>query len=220
MSEINNELNATNEQQTEVSQDKPEKVFTQDEVNKLLAERVARANKKIEKFADYDDIKSKLDEFLNQDEERKRAELTEIDRYKSDLEKIAGERDAITNQLTEWQSKFQKQAITNEFIKVASSLNVQYLDDAIKLADLSAVTVGEDGKVEGVEDIVKALVEHKPYLVAQKQPQKLGEPTGGTKDTSDKTSEQLLADAAEKVKRTGRVEDRVAYAALKNQLGM
>jgi low affinity Fe/Cu permease len=215
MSEIINDENVTNETQAEVSTEKPEKVFTQDEVNKLLAKRVARAN---EKYADYDDIKAKLDEFLNQDEERKRSELTEIERYQKDLEKIAGERDALTNQITDWQSKFQKQAITNEFIKVASSLNVQYVDDAIKLADLSAVTVGEDGKVEGVEDVVKALVEYKPFLVAQKQPQKLGEPTGGHKDTSDKTADQLLAEAADKARRSGKDEDRVAYAILKSKL--
>lgn len=220
MSEINNELNATNETQTEVSTDtQPEKVFTQDEVNKLLAERVARANKKLDKFADYDDIKAKLDEFLNQDEERKRSELTEIDRYKSDLDKTAGERDAHSKTIAELQSQIRNQAITHEFFKVATSMNVQYLDDAHKLADLSAVTVGEDGRVEGVEDVVKALVEHKPFLVAQKQPQKLGEPTGGHKDTADKSAEQMLEDARLKAQRTGRMEDKVAFAELKNKLG-
>ena len=212
MSEINNEVNEQNENQPENTP----KTFSQEEMNEAIKSRLERERKK---FADYDEIKTKLDEFLNQDEERKRAELTEIERYQKDLEKIAGERDAIKNQITEWQSKFQQQAITNEFIKVASSLNVQYVDDAYKLADLSAVTVGEDGKVEGVEDIVKALVEHKPFLVAQKQPQKLGEPTGGNKDTSDKTSEQLLEEARAKAQRTGRIEDKVAFAELKNKLG-
>lgn len=56
----------------------------------------------------------------------------------------------------------------NEFIKVATSNNVAYIDDAVKLADLSAVTVGEGGTVEGVENTVKALVENKPFLVAEK----------------------------------------------------
>ena len=215
MSEINNEFN----EQNEVQPENTPKTFSQEELDKIVADRITRERKKLDKFADYDEIKTKLDEFLNQDEERKRAELTEIERYQKDLEKIAGERDAIKNQITEWQSKFQQQAITNEFIKVASSLNVQYVDDAYKLADLSAVTVGEDGKVEGVEDIVKALVENKPFLVAQKQPQKLGEPTGGNKDTSDKTSEQLLEEARAKAQRTGRIEDKVAFAELKNKLG-
>jgi hypothetical protein len=197
----------------------PPKTFTQEDLDKIVADRIARERKKFDKFSDYDDIKAKLDEFLNQDEERKRAEMAEIDRFKSDLDKTVGERDALTQQITELQSQVRNQAITNEFIKVATSLNVQYLDDARKLADLSAVTVSEDGKVEGIEEIVKALVEQKPYLVVQKTPQKLGEPTGGNKDTSDKTSEQILEDARLKAMRSGRAEDRVAYATLKQQLG-
>ncbi|MGG2024224.1 hypothetical protein AB1282_00300 [Gottfriedia sp. S16(2024)] len=213
--EVNNEVNATNENQPEQTP----KAFSQEDVDKIVADRIARERKKVEKFADYDELKTKLDAYEKEKEEIERSKLSEIELFKSDLEKTAGERDAFSNQIAELQSKIREQAITSEFIKVASSLNVQYVDDARKLADLSAVTVGEDGKVEGIEEIVKALVENKPFLVAQKQPQKLGEPTGGHKDTSDKTSDQLLEEARAKAQRTGRIEDKVAFAELKNKLG-
>jgi hypothetical protein len=215
MSEVINETNPT----VVEPESKPEVktvTMTQAEFDAVIVREKGRVKSK---FADYDDLKAKLEAYEKAKEESDRAELTEIERYKSDLEKIVGERDAFKNEITDWQSKFQKQAITNEFYKVATSLNVQYVDDAIKLADLSAVTVGEDGKVEGIEEIVKTLVENKPFLVAQKQPQKLGEPTSGNKDTSDKTSEQILEDARLKAMRSGRAEDRVAYATLKQQLG-
>jgi hypothetical protein len=52
-----------------------------------------------------------------------------------------------------------------------------------------------------------------------KKPQKpIGDATNSPKDTADKTSEQLLREAAEKAKRTQSMEDKIAYAALKAQL--
>jgi hypothetical protein len=52
-----------------------------------------------------------------------------------------------------------------------------------------------------------------------KKPQKpIGDATNSPKDTADKTSEQLLREAAEKAKRTQKTEDFAAYAALKMQL--
>ncbi|MNU00783.1 hypothetical protein D3C72_2440070 [compost metagenome] len=69
-------------------------------------------------------------------------------------------------------------------------------------------------------DVIKALVEAKPYLAeaSKKEPRQVGGPTGGNDPKPDKTKEQLLAEAADKARRTGRIEDRMAYAALKEEL--
>ena len=109
--------------------------------------------------------------------------------------------------------------VNSEFIKVANANGIQYVDDAMRLADLSAVKVGEDGKVEGVEEIVKALVENKPYLVAQKKAKAIGEASNQVSDRSDKTADQLLAEAAEKARKTNKPEDKIAFAKLKRELG-
>ena len=47
----------------------------------------------------------------------------------------------------------------------AAAIKAGMIDlDGLKLADLSSVKLGEDGEVEGAEDLMKALKESKPYL--------------------------------------------------------
>ncbi|NGQ95493.1 hypothetical protein G3578_10045 [Brevibacillus sp. SYP-B805] len=202
--------------------DAHEKTFTQEDVDRIVLERIARERKKLERFADYDDIKAKLAEYEKEREERQRAEMTEIERYKADYEKVTSEKQTLEQQLTELRETIKREKIVNEFIKVATALNVAYIDDALKLADLSAVTVDEDG-VKGVKEAVEALVQHKPFLLAQakKEPKTVGGPSNPNPDgTAQKTAEQLLKEAAEKARRTGRIEDRMAYAQLKKELGL
>jgi hypothetical protein len=65
-----------------------------------------------------------------------------------------------------------------------------------------------------------ALVEQYSFLAEVKKPQKpIGDATNSPKDTADKTSEQLLREAAEKARREGTMEAKIAYATLKAQLG-
>jgi hypothetical protein len=203
----------------EVPANKPEsKTFTQEELDKIVADRIAREKKKLEKFADYDEIKTKAAEYEKALEEKRLAELTEKERAEEIAKKAEEEKAELAKQLEDLRKANEQEKITNEFIKVATSKNVAYIEDALRLADLSAVTF-EDGKVVGVEDVVNALVENKPFLVAtKKQPKQIGEATNSTSDKSEKSAEQLLAEAADKAKRSGRVEDKVAYATLKAQL--
>jgi hypothetical protein len=71
-----------------------------------------------------------------------------------------------------------------------------------------------------LEDVMAALVTNYSFLAEVKKPQKpIGEATNSLRDVSEKTSEQLLKDAAEKAKRSQKIEDKIAYAALKAQLG-
>jgi hypothetical protein len=195
------------------------KTFTQDEVNELIMKRLERERKK---YADYDDLKAQLEELRKVDEERKRAEMSEIERYKSDLEKALNERQTFEQELEKLRESVRQERIKNAFITAATSANIAYIDDAFRLADLSAVTIDEDGNVVGIEDAIKTLVEHKPFLLAQakKEPKPIGESTNAKSDKSDKSAEQILKEAAEKARRTGRPEDLAAYAKLKRELGL
>jgi hypothetical protein len=219
--QLNNEV--VNEPETvEVPENKPEvKTFTQDELDKIVADRIARERKKLEKFADYDDIKTKASEYEKALEEKRLAELSAQERAEELAKKFETERNDYANQLKEYQTKVERQQVVNEFIKAAPGVNIpaDRIDAALKLADLSAVTVGEDG-VDGLTDVMKTLVEQYSFLADVKKPQKpIGEATNNSNEVVDKTAEQLLRDAAEKVKRTGKIEDQIAYAALKNKLG-
>ncbi|MGC4375797.1 hypothetical protein WD019_02480 [Fictibacillus sp. Mic-4] len=199
---------------------KPEvRTFTQEELDKIVADRIARERKKLEKFADYDDLKTKASEYEKQLEEKRLAELSAQERAEELAKKFEAERNDYAKQLEELNARIQREKIENAFIKVATALNVEYVDDALKLADLSAVTVDDEG-VKGVEDVVKALVENKPFLLrkAKQEPKVIGDATQQKSDTSDKTAEQLLKEAAERARKSGRVEDKIAYAQLKRDL--
>jgi hypothetical protein len=200
----------------------PEKTFTQAELDEIVAKRLERERKKFERFSDYDDLKKKAEEYEKMLEEKRLAELSEKERLEEIAKKYESEKQTLAQELEQLRETIKREKIVNEFIKVATALNVAYIDDALKLADLSAVTVDEDG-VKGVKEAVEALVQHKPFLLAQakKEPKTIGNPSNpNPNEAAQKTAEQLLKEAAEKARRTGRIEDRMAYAQLKKELGL
>lgn len=193
------------------------KTYTQAQIDEMITDRIKRERKK---FADYDDLKSKLSEYESQAEEQRQSELTDLQKAQEQAQQFETKLQELTAQLEAERNNARQQAIKNEFIKVASSANIIDIDAAMALSDLSAVEIGEDGKVNGVDDAIKALVENKPYMVAKKQTQPIGTATnGGSGGQSEKTAEQLLSEAFEKAQKSGAIKDRVAYAQLKKQLG-
>lgn len=105
-----------------------------------------------------------------------------------------------------------------KFREIAAASNIEYVDDALKLADVSNVYF-EDNEIHGVEEVVKDLTENKPFLLKKKAPTRIGRPAGrGYDDDYERGEMALLADYAKKVKRTGRMSDRVAYARMKRQI--
>lgn len=199
------------------------KTFTQEDVDRIILERIARERKKLDKFADYDEIKTKASEYEKALEEKRLAELTAQERAEELAKKFEAERNDFAKQLEEFKTKAERQQILNAFIKAAPGVNIpsDRIDAAMKLADLAAVTVGEDGEVSGIDELMTTLVSNYTFLAEVKKPQKpIGEASNGNVDVSEKTSEQLLRDAQDKAKRTGRIEDRMAVAALKRELNL
>jgi hypothetical protein len=198
---------------------KPEvKTYTQEQIDKMIADRVARERKK---FGDYEDLKTRASEYEKLLEEKRLAELSEKERLEEIAKKHESEKQTLAQQLAELQSVNKREKVVNEFIKLATSANIAYIDDALKLADLAAVEFDESGKPVGVDAIVSALVQDKPFLLgAKKEPKTIGGSSNPTPDSTAKTAEQLLKEAADKAKRTGRMDDRAAYAALKRELGL
>lgn len=196
------------------------KTFTQEDLDKIVADRIARERKKFEKFADYDDLKTKASEYEKALEEKRLAELSAQERAEEIAKKFEAERNDYAKQLEQLKAQAEREKVVNAFIKAAPSVNIpsDRIDAALKLADLSAVTVGDNG-VEGLDAVMSALVESYTFLAEVKKPQKqIGNPSNSGKEVADKTSEQLLKEAAEKAKQSNRIEDKIAYAALKAQL--
>lgn len=188
--------------------------MTQAELDALIGKEKGRVKSK---YADYNDLKTKLSTFEQAEKERKELEMTELEKLQAQLAEKDTKEQTLAQQLADLEKAVQNEKIRNAFNQIATSQNVNHLDDAFVLADLSAVTV-EDGKVVGMEDAIKALVDNKPFLLAKKQPKPIGESTNGNTERADKTAEQLLKEAAAKAKASGRIEDKMAYATLKAEL--
>lgn len=194
--------------------DQPKKIeLTQEEFDEKITSRIKRA---VSKYADYDALKEKLSAYEKAEQEKADAELTELDRIKKELEAKSEVELALTQQIEELKKAGEQEKITNAFIKAATAVNIAHIDDAMRLADLSGVSI-EDGKVVGMKDVVNALAEEKPFLIAQK-PKPIGQSTNSGTDKFDKTPDQLIKEAEEKARKSGRTEDRAAVAQLKRQL--
>ena len=184
----------------------------QAELDRIVADRLARERKKAEKFADYDEIKTKLSALEQAEAEREAAKLTETERLQAEKAEAEGKGTAAL-------AAANQRLINAEFKVLAREANVpaERLAAALKLADMAAVTVDDNGDVVGVKEAVEALVSAHGYLVEKVQPKPIGGASGGKADPPDKTKEQLLREAADKARRTGKPEDRAAFATLKLQ---
>jgi hypothetical protein len=92
------------------------------------------------------------------EQKRKDAELSETERLKVQLAREQTEHQKTVAEMT-------TQRIKMAFLAEATKTNFNDPNDASSMADISTVTVEDDGKVKGVEEAVKALVKAKPYLI-------------------------------------------------------
>jgi len=120
-----------------------------------LEERLARERKK---FADYDNVKSQLAELQQKEKERTDAELTEVERLKSELGDLQAERDGL-------QERFHDTLIRSAVEREAAKANFHDPSDAYDLADVSMITIDDEGKVMDAEKAIAALVKAKAHLV-------------------------------------------------------
>ena len=121
------------------------KTFTQDQLNAIVAERLARERGK---FADYDDLKKAADK------------LREIeDAQKTELQRAQEAQQAAEERAKAATAAAQERLMRAEFLAKAALAGVAHPEDAYALADKSAVQMGEDGTVTGVSEAVKVLID-------------------------------------------------------------
>lgn len=102
--------------------------------------------------------RKKIEEMEAAETKRKEAELTELERLKAKTVEAEARLETMAARLRE-------SAIRQEVMVQAGKLAFVDADDAFRLADLSGVEVGEDGKVIGVEAALRALAKQKPHLL-------------------------------------------------------
>ena len=121
-----------------------ERRFTQAELDQKVKERLAREKAK---YSDYDELKTQAEKFQEWQESQK----SEVDKLREAAEKAAQERDQAL-------AKSREELIRAKFVSAASALGAAHPEDAYRLADRSGVEY-EDGKVSGVEEAVKVLLD-------------------------------------------------------------
>lgn len=190
---LNLQLFAGGDDPTPNPEPNPEPTFTQAELEAKIAERLVRERKK---YADYDDLKTKVTEMEAAESERQKAAMTESERQAAELTaaKKAAE-DAETARQTSLKSANER-LTRAEFKIAAAAANIRpdAIDDAYLLADKSGVAVADDGSVTGVAEAIAAIVASKPFLIAETTPKPIGGPNNPKPDER-KSLEAQLEDA-------------------------
>jgi chromosome segregation ATPase len=216
------QVEASAETENTVTEEKQEKLFTEDElkerIEKAVKDRLSRERKKYEGF---DELKKEYEELKQFKEQIEMEKLTEQEKIQKQLEKMKQEKEDLLNKYNSLQEKLKQEKLTFKFRQLAQENNIQYVDAAMKLADFSNVEFDEEGNVVGVEDAVKNLIEENPFLVGQvkEKPKTIGEPSNPDTEKVEKTGEQLVKEAEERYKRTNSPSDYVQLVLLKRKYG-
>ena len=139
-------------------------------LDKNLAKKAAEeSSKELEGYV-------KKESYDQVDQEKKQLETSAAD-YKNQLEtlkKTAGDNEQLTQQIadfqeqikqkeTEYQNEIKNLKLTNA-IKMSISATAQDSDLVAGLINREKLILGDDGKVTGLDEQVKALKESKPFL--------------------------------------------------------
>ncbi len=139
----------------------------QAELDRILGERLSRAEKAAAKKAAEDYAKAQGYETASAMESALKAHKEAQEKNKTDLQKAQEAEAAAKAQAKTAEERIKAALIRAAFTEHAATANLVSIEDAFKLADLSKVTVGDDDKVDGMKEAVETLVKEKPYLVKQ-----------------------------------------------------
>lgn len=157
----------------------PAKTFTQEELDRVVGERLARER---EKYADYDELK------------QAKARLDEIEAAnKSELEKAVQRAEQAEADRDKAAQKAAEIARRAAVIAEAPKQGAVDPDAVVALIGSDRVTVADDGQVTGAEQAVKELLDAKKYLVGE--PRLPGPSDGGPRPPAPPTD--LLKQAEE-----------------------
>lgn len=148
-----NETEGTEPEANEAGASSEKTYKTQAEVDAIVRDRLARERSK---YTDYDELKAKAAKL----DELEAASQSELEREKAARERAEAEK---AKALETANVRLVNAAILAE----AAKNNVKSPELLMGALDKSAMTVGDDGQVTGVEDAVKAALDKYPELVGK-----------------------------------------------------
>lgn len=144
------------------------------------------------------------------DQEKKQLETSVADHKKQleDLKKTAGDNAALTQQIADFQTQMQQKEADHQkeikdlkltsAIKMAVAASAQDGDLVAGLIARDKLILGDDGKITGLDEQVKALKESKPFLFKQEEkpnPKRGFFPLGGKQPDSGKDGHMTMKEA-------------------------
>ncbi|HUV95661.1 MAG TPA: hypothetical protein VMX14_12655 [Anaerolineae bacterium] len=164
------------------------RTFTQDELNTIVSDRLRREH---EKYADYEDLKAAKARLNEIDQER----LTELEKVQKRADDAEKERDVA-------RQRAQDTAIRAALAMEAAKAGALHPEDAFQLADLSSVTIGDNGDVQGATEAVAALIAGKRLVLKGRGAADLDAGAGGGERTGERKP-TLTADELEAAGKMG-----------------
>lgn len=139
------------------------------EFDKERAMETIRKQRESEKaaLAELKAAKKRLQELEAAEEERANAELSEKERLEKELATAREKAAELESAAKAREAEINKRLIQAEVRAVAATMAFATPEDAYHLADLSEVTIGEDGAVQGVKKALEKLAKDKPYLLSE-----------------------------------------------------
>jgi hypothetical protein len=190
--------------------------MTQADLDALIAKEKGRAKKP---YADYDANKTRLTALEAEAETRRLASLTETERLQADKDAAIARATEAEERATKTQESANNRVIDAEVRSVARAENANDVNDVLSFVNKTNIAIDDDGNVTGVVEAVKTLKEAKPYLFKAATP---GADAGGgnpdRKHDPNAGDAKKLAELADTARRTGRTEDKVAYASFKREM--
>jgi LPS O-antigen subunit length determinant protein (WzzB/FepE family) len=130
-----------------------EKSFTQEDLDKIIRDRIKRERKAWEQKIE---------------DEKKKAAMTESERLKAEKEESEKKAQSIIERANQ-------RLIRSEVIAQAAGLKIIDPEAAFALMDKTDVKVEDDDRVTGVKEALEDLVKSKPYLVGKASAKKTGD---------------------------------------------
>lgn len=134
--------------------------------------------------------RKRLKELETAEEERKRAQMTELEQAKAREAELTAAHDQLAIELSEAK-------IRHAVEITAAKLNFQDPEDAFLMIDLDAIEIDDVGKITGVDKALKALAKAKPYLIrAERIIPNIDATTTGRSTGAEMSEEEILEFAA------------------------
>jgi hypothetical protein len=132
------------------------KAYSQEELNRMFAERSSQAERSLLKKLGFEKVED-AESILRKARERDESEKTELQKAQEKAAQLEKERES-------WVSKQKETAAQYDVALKAAKLGIVDPDAAWKLLDKSALEYGADDKPNNTEPLLQALLKDKPYL--------------------------------------------------------